>query len=128
MARGRAVLRMNVPNARERESLAGVRHRSTAPHRLSVLSGVPPTGQHGYMADLLGGQAGDGQVRLSGLLRVHGDIMQQERSTGDRLKTHAIAGRRTLLRRHLGNGSHGVGSRIPARAPIFLNRSLCLTV
>ena len=49
------------------------------------------------MADLLGGQAGDGQVRLSGVLRVRGNVMQQERSTGDRLKTHAIAGRRTLL-------------------------------
>ena len=63
------------------------------------------------MADLLGVQTGDGQVRLSGLLRLRGDVMQQERSTGDRLKIFVRWANRT-------NSVHKLDTKATMRAMI----------
>lgn len=59
-------MRMHVANAHQRESLAGVRHRSTAPQWRSVHSEVLSNWSGRLVGPTcLAGQAGDGETHLS---------------------------------------------------------------
>ena len=76
---------MNLANARVRIA----RRRSASVHcsavAFSALRKPAKPVSTACMADLLGVQTGDGEAGLSGVLRLRGDVMQQERSTGDLL-------------------------------------------
>ena len=52
MAGGAAVVRMNVANAHQRESLAGVQHRSTTPSGFQYTQEAHQAGQHGLYGRL----------------------------------------------------------------------------